>query len=763
MFRKLQFLVLCFCFALTYNQGNAQDLFAKANKQFKLGAYDLAIYNYQKILRTDPDNSNVIGNLAESYFRTQDYLNAIKWYQELESNEFMEPRHMLNYAHVMKSLGQYDKAQIWYWKYKTINPEVGEHFALSCDRAKMFLTQEEQYDIRLFEGNSPSSDFGVSFYNNKLIYSSFRTDMKRENTKRNFSHVQKAGNQLFVCEEKSNANFTNINFLRSDLKQTHNLGPISYNGLKVAYTQNNFADGYKHVTGNETDLNIFLGDVADENGDWDNDLAFDHNVEGSATAFPVLLNGGTTMIFCSNREGGNGNFDLYISQQEDGRWTTPMNLGDELNTPGNEITPSVYKNTLYFSSDYHGGVGGYDVFKATINADGTFSGVENLGKGVNSPMDDYYYSVDPVNGIAYFSSTRLGGKGREDIYIAKNLNQDLFTYDGDVDLNIPQALDLEKLAQKNSMAMNADQNTNKIEKEVIPTTSAKKTIVNDITETATFEKVIATKDEESTLSISAEELEIINKEIAEEAAEEVILTNENVITNISFDELEEMTTTLIKETSITNNANVVVTGTDNFFSLDGARKVAYRDIITASSQVYFIQLASLSRTQGNINPFLKLSDLGNLYKVRKSGAVKIRMGYFYDEYEAKEKLRQVKNYGFNDAFIVYEPLITSQLELVNTGTSKTYYEGDYIPSGAISNYKVRLASYTDPLWFDTGSVKDIGEIEQWTKGDYTIFVLSGYNSIDEAEQALIKAINRGYSEAHVVEDINGYLQKVQRN
>jgi len=257
MYRKLQLLLLSFCFAMTAGQVQAQDLFAKANKQFQLGAYDLAIYNYQKLLRTDPDNAAVIGNLAEAYFRTQNYMNAIKWYEDLGQHEFMEPRHMLNYAHVMKSLGQYDKAQVWYWKYKAINPEVGEHFAMSCDYAKMFLQEEEQFDVSLFEGNSPSSDFGVSFYNNKLIYSSFRTDMKRENMKRNFSHVQKAGNQLFVCREKSKANFTNISFLRSDLKQTHNVGPLSYSGIKVAYTQNNFADGYKHISGTETDLNIF--------------------------------------------------------------------------------------------------------------------------------------------------------------------------------------------------------------------------------------------------------------------------------------------------------------------------------------------------------------------------------------------------------------------------------------------------------------------------------------------------------------------------
>ena len=754
---------------MTIGQVQGQDLFAKANKQFQLGAYDLAIYNYQKILRTDPGNAMVIGNLAEAYFRTQNYMNAIKWYEDLGQHEFMEPRHMLNYAHVMKSLGQYDKAQIWYWKYKAINQEVGEHFAVSCDYAKMFLQEEEEYDISLFEGNSPSSDFGVSFYNNKLIYSSFRTDMKRENMKRNFSHVQKAGNQLFVCREKSNANFTNISFLRSDLKQTHNVGPLSYSGVKVAYTQNNFADGYKHISGGETDLSIFLGDVADENGDWDNEVAFQHNEEGSATAFPALLNGGTTMIFCSNRVGGEGKFDLYISHLEDGIWTTPTNMGAEVNTPGNEITPSIKGNTLYFSSDFHNGIGGYDVFKATVNADGTVTGVQNLGKGVNSPMDDYYYTVDPSNGLAYFASTRLGGKGKEDIYIAKNLNEEFLAFNGEDNLEIPQALDLNELAQRNTIAMQVQENTNNtIVKEVIPTTSFSTKPVAITSEEATFEKmVVPSATQEDVITISEDELLSIEQELEEEldlASETaIILTEENVIANISVVELDEISESILDETVRVYETNSVVLGTDNYFSLEGAHKVAYREIITSASNVYFIQLASLSRSQGDISSFLKLSELGNLYKVRKSGTVKIRMGYFYDEYEAKEKLREIKGRGFRDAFIVYEPLITSQLELVNTGSSKTYYEGEFIPQGSVSNFKVRLASYTDPLWFDTGSVKDIGEIEQWTKGDFTIFVLSGYNSVEEAEQALIKAINRGYSEAHLVEDVNGYLQKVQRN
>lgn len=748
---------------------NGQDLFAKANKQFQLGAYDLAIYNYQKLLKTEPQNVAAVGNLAEAYFRTQNYMEAIRWYEELGANEVMEPRHMLNYAHVMKSLGLYDKAQIWYWKYKDINPVVGDHYAASCDHAKLFLQEEDQYDVSLFTGNSPSSDFGVSFYNDKLIYASFRTDMKREKGKRNFSHVQKAGNQLFVCSDKSNARFTNINFLRPDIKQIHNIGPLSYSGSQVAYTQNNFADGYKQISGTEADLNIYFAEVIDQNGDFDTEVPFIHNESGSSTAFPVFLDNGNKLIFASNRIGGQGGFDLYSCELINGEWSIPVNLGPEINTSGNEITPSVKGNTLYFSSDYHSGIGGYDIFRANIEYTGTISGVENLGKGVNSPMDDYYYVVDPSNNIAYFSSTRLGGKGREDIYIAKALKNDLIASNDRSEFNIPQAVNLEELAMSRpemntgiSTAVSMeDSDAKRVEDIAVPAvkiieTEDKSVPEEVMTEVFDTEEVTSSNETEALIKNT-----IVENTVVENApTDDVWLTKENVIVSMSDDEVSLATNEYVAENTVTSS---VAVGTDNYFSMEKAKKIAHKDIITAASNVYFIQLASLSRSKGDIRPFLKLSELGNLYKVRKSGMTKIRMGYFFDEYEATQKLREVKNRGFRDAFVVYEPLITSELELVNVGTSKTYYDGEYIPTGTQSNYKIRLASYTDPLWFDTGSVKDIGEIEQWTKGEFTIFILSGYSNIEEAESALIKAINRGYSEAHLVEDVNGYLQKVIRN
>jgi len=135
-----------------------------------------------------------------------------------------------------------------------------------------------------------------------------------------------------------------------------------------------------------------------------------------------------------------------------------------------------------------------------------------------------------------------------------------------------------------------------------------------------------------------------------------------------------------------------------------------------------------------------------------------------DKFEAKEVLRQVKARGHSDAFITYEALNTSKLELVTVSDSKNNqrYDGNsyYNANSTGTNYKVRLASYEDPIWFDVTKINDVGVIEQWSKGEWTIFVMSGFTSLESAEMARVTAINRGFSGAEVVIDRNGILEKI---
>jgi outer membrane protein OmpA-like peptidoglycan-associated protein/tetratricopeptide (TPR) repeat protein len=126
-----------------------------------------------------------------------------------------------------------------------------------------------------------------------------------------------------------------------------------------------------------------------------------------------------TLYFVSNREGGFGGRDIYISRkQDDGSWGEAENMGPNINTPYDEDAPFITMdgNTMYFSSKGHSSMGGYDVFKSVKDKDGNWSLAENLGAAINSAGDDIFYKPDEAGELAYYSSSRPNGFGDMDIY-----------------------------------------------------------------------------------------------------------------------------------------------------------------------------------------------------------------------------------------------------------------------------------------------------------------------------------------------------------
>lgn len=128
-------------------------------------------------------------------------------------------------------------------------------------------------------------------------------------------------------------------------------------------------------------------------------------------------NEGTTLYFSSDRPGGYGGKDIYkVNRLPDGSWSKAQNLGENINTPFDDDAPFISADgSLYFASQGHRGMGGFDIFCATINGDG-FNNPINIGYPVNTPGDDIFFTLDPTGKTAYFSSERIGGLGLQDIY-----------------------------------------------------------------------------------------------------------------------------------------------------------------------------------------------------------------------------------------------------------------------------------------------------------------------------------------------------------
>ncbi|MGZ6540330.1 MAG: TolB family protein, partial [Bacteroidia bacterium] len=129
---------------------------------------------------------------------------------------------------------------------------------------------------------------------------------------------------------------------------------------------------------------------------------------------------GSKIYFASNREGGKGGTDLYVSQKlPNGNWGPPQNLGPDINTPFDEDFPNVSADgkVLYFSSNGHTSMGGYDIFKAEFNTEiNQFANPKNVGYPINTPEDNYNFRISSNGRFGYIAALRDGGLGDLDIY-----------------------------------------------------------------------------------------------------------------------------------------------------------------------------------------------------------------------------------------------------------------------------------------------------------------------------------------------------------
>lgn len=130
---------------------------------------------------------------------------------------------------------------------------------------------------------------------------------------------------------------------------------------------------------------------------------------------PWINAGGDTLYFVSGEGPGHrGGTDIYYAVKKDNQWESPVNLGNTINTEGNERTPYFDEDGhFYFASDGHPGLGGLDIFRASIGSNHTWT-ITNAGTPVNSPYDDFAPAV--IKEVLYLSSNRLSGKGSDDIY-----------------------------------------------------------------------------------------------------------------------------------------------------------------------------------------------------------------------------------------------------------------------------------------------------------------------------------------------------------
>lgn len=411
----LAFAFLCAAIPVSAQKSTATELLNRADRQFDLYSYNLAIQTYEQVLKEEKSNARALARIGDCHYQLNRPERAIEWYQKAQNTYNMEPDVPLRLGKALMQTGDYDAAKDQFLLYAQTEENIGRNFARMADYAIKNAKKEAQWQVKNEAINTAQADFGPAFYQTRVVFNSARTDMSPKNA--GTADAPGGNNYLYVSQRNPESNLLQKpSFLRSDVQNNRNEGPVSFsaNGRKVAFTRNRFISGTRQIAETGMNMSIYIADV--EDGNWKNIKAFPYNGSNYATGFPCLSPDGSKLIFASTQPGGFGGWDIYVSNWTANGWSEPRNLGSPLNTPGNEVTPFFDGQDLYFSSDWHPGFGGLDVFRAALGS-AEVTEVFHLGPGVNSPRDDYGFIYNFNENIGYLTSTRSGGRGNEDIWM----------------------------------------------------------------------------------------------------------------------------------------------------------------------------------------------------------------------------------------------------------------------------------------------------------------------------------------------------------
>ena len=411
MTKKIFFIALIFL----CTRANAQNFKMKlANSYFESFHYSEAIEIFEDVLSEDSLNMEAMEKLAKSYRKIHDTQNAERLYTKLAAHNPNNSFFQLYLAEALASNGKYDKAKDNYANYAKLNisDSRGEVFVYSYDDMQPFFEDSSLFSVRPVNFNSDHSEFSPMYYKDGLVFPSNRGSSTLFN--RVFGWNQTPYLDLYYRKDTMVEPEKFSSFLNSKFHE----GAVSFTKYQdtIYFTRNNYFQ--KKLKSSDDGINkLKMFSAVNKGGKWADLKSFPYNDDQYSLGNPALSPDNKTIYFVSDMPGSIGGTDLFKSTLDaTGNWSKPENLGKEINSEGNEMFPFVdAKNTLFYSSDGKGSLGGLDVFCAPFR-DGKFAPPRNVGYPMNSSKDDFGIIVNSDETNGYFSSNRLRGLGDDDIY-----------------------------------------------------------------------------------------------------------------------------------------------------------------------------------------------------------------------------------------------------------------------------------------------------------------------------------------------------------
>jgi len=415
------FLLTLLFSGLLFTNSYAQKNWAQnADNSFKYYRYYEAVGLYKKaytkVKKNKVEKARIIYQIAECYRLTNDAKQAETWYKKAVTIKYPDPLATLYYADMLKANEKYDEAIIQYEAYKNLRPSDarGASGVESCTLSQQWKDNPTTHEIQnMKQLNSKFMDFATTYADRKyksIIFSSSREGSIGKDfdgwTGQSFS-------DLYLTAQDKKGTWSTPVSVGDNINTIFNEGTASLNDKCNEMYFTRCAVEKKRQLG----CQIY---VANKKGTtWDIPEVLPLATDTTTIGHPCISQDELTLYFTADSTfGGYGGRDLWMvtRSKKSKAWDSPVNLGPNINTSGDEMYPFIRENgVLYFSSNGHPGMGGLDIFKVE-KVGNTWGKPVNLKYPMNSASDDFAIIFEGTTEKGFFSSNRKGGKGSDDIF-----------------------------------------------------------------------------------------------------------------------------------------------------------------------------------------------------------------------------------------------------------------------------------------------------------------------------------------------------------
>ena len=425
MTKNITILLLLFSVSLF-----AQKTYKNADKLFEQMRYVEAAAVYEKAINRGDNSMVLLQKAGDSYYFNTNMEEAYKWYDLLVSqyrNE-VDAEYLFRFAHSLQGIGDYKAAKKWmkaFAKASTKNDKRIDDYAQKERTLADVLAIPAQFELKNLSINTVYSDFGPAYYGTKLVYSS-AVDTSYY-IKRRYHWNDQPFLDFYIGQINAAENEVKREKIFSKVINTkYHEATIAFtkDGKRIYFTRNNYDGDLRRGEDGISHLKLYTAiknDSLDRNDDWKDVRELPFNSMDYSTGHPALSEDGKKLYFVSDMPGTIGATDIFVVDiLGENTYSTPRNLGPEVNTSGREMFPFIANQVMYFASDGHLGLGGLDVFESDM-VDNTFSNPRNLGKPLNSKLDDFGFIINESGEQGFVCSNREGGVGDDDIYTIQRI------------------------------------------------------------------------------------------------------------------------------------------------------------------------------------------------------------------------------------------------------------------------------------------------------------------------------------------------------